>query len=138
MRQSLLRLLPARLARRLGYEIALHDPAAVAAAIEDNLASARAGHDVELRAALRKLTGPLEFQPGLLALHRESAEVVIYLCGVAAASETNLNLNDPRQHALYRALLDALTASEKLRTLVADAALLALPADEAAAELQHL
>ncbi|WP_043478068.1 hypothetical protein [Kitasatospora sp. MBT66] len=138
MRESLLRLLPARLARRLGYHLALHDPAALAVAIENNLAAARAGHDVELRAALRKLTVPLEFQPGLLDLHQESAEIVIYLCGVAAASETNLDLHDPRQRALYRALLDALTASEKLRTLVAEATLLALPADESSAELQHL
>ncbi|WP_404870984.1 hypothetical protein ACI1MP_37675 (plasmid) [Kitasatospora griseola] len=137
MRQSLLRLLPARIVRRLGYEPALHDPAALAAAIEANLDRARAGHDTELRAALRKLTGPLEFQPGLLDLHQESADIVVYLRGVAAASETNLDLNDPRQRALYRALLDALSASEQFRARVAEAASLALPADESTAELQN-
>ncbi|MGW4806413.1 hypothetical protein [Kitasatospora sp. NPDC004272] len=137
MNQRLLRLLPARLAHRLGYRLALHDPADLAAALEANLDRARADRDAETRAALSKLTAPLEFQPGLVDLHQEIADVVIYLCGVAAASETNLDLHDPRQRALYRALLEALTASEKLRTRVAEAAALALPIDENAAELQH-
>ncbi|MEU5388045.1 hypothetical protein ACFVT9_29360 [Kitasatospora cineracea] len=138
MRQSLLRFLPDRLVHRLGYHLALHDPADLAAVLETNLERARAGRDTELSAAMKKLTGPLEFQPGLVDLHQESADIVVYLCGAAAAAETNLDLHDPRQRALYRALLEVLTASEKLRTLVADAALHALPVDESTTELQHI
>ncbi|MFD7734307.1 hypothetical protein ACFV6F_28510 [Kitasatospora phosalacinea] len=133
MRQSLLRLLPARIARRLGYEIALHDPAAVAAAVEANLENSRAHHEADLQAALTKLTGPLEFQPGLLALHQEAAEIVVYLAGVGAAAENNLDRAEPGQEELYWAVLDALTAAEALRQRTAAAALLALPA----AALQH-
>ncbi|GLW73670.1 hypothetical protein Kpho02_59690 [Kitasatospora phosalacinea] len=136
MRQSLLRLLPDRLARRFGYEMALHDPAAVAAEIETSLADARAHHEAELRAALSKLTGPLECQPGLLDLHREAADIVVYLAGVGAAAENNLDRTDPGQEELYWAVLDALTAAEALRERTAAAALLALPA-QSAASLQH-
>ncbi|MFJ9777133.1 hypothetical protein ACIRVF_38860 [Kitasatospora sp. NPDC101157] len=134
----LLRFLPARLVRRLGRELALHDPAALAAALEANPTAARASHDAELRSALRKLTGPLEFQPGLVGLHQESADVVIYLRSLAAAAETNLDLNDPGQYALYRELLDSLRAAEELRQRVAAAASRALPAAQSTAELQYL
>ncbi|MEE1783066.1 hypothetical protein PUR71_09070 [Streptomyces sp. SP17BM10] len=133
----LLRLLPARLVRRLGYELALHDPAALAAALEANLDAARAGQETETRTALSKLTSPLEFQPGLVDLHQESADIAVYLYGLAAAAETNLHLHDPAQRALYRALLDTVRAAEELRSRVAAAASLALPADESTAELQY-
>ncbi|WP_327071913.1 hypothetical protein [Kitasatospora sp. NBC_01302] len=134
----LLRFLPARLARRLGYEFALHDPAALAAALEANYAAASAGHDTDLHAALQKLTSPLAFQPGLVGLHQESADVVVYLCSLAAAAETNLDLNDPGQYALYRELLDSVRAAEELRQRVAAAASRALPVAQSSAELQHL
>jgi hypothetical protein len=132
----LLRFLPARLARRLGYELALHDPAALAATLKANLDAARAGHDAELRTALRKLTGLLAFQPGLVDLHQESADIVIHLCSLAAAAETNLDLDDPGPYALYRELLDTVRVAEELRQRVAAAATRALPAAESTAELQ--
>lgn len=134
----LLRFLPARLVRRLGHELALHDPAALAAALEANLDAARAGHDAELRSALRKMTGPLAFQPGLVDLHQESADIVVYLCSLVAAAETNLDLDNPGQYALYRELLDSLRTAEELRQRVAAAASRALPAAPSTAELQHL
>ncbi|MFI9365986.1 hypothetical protein ACIG5E_33785 [Kitasatospora sp. NPDC053057] len=134
----LLRFLPARLMRRLGYELALHDPAALAAALEANLDTARAGHDAELRAALWKMTSLLAFQPGLVDLHQESADIVVYLCSLAAAAETNLDLDDPGQYALYRELLHALRTAEDLRQRVAAAASRALPAAQSTAELQYL
>ncbi|RKE02929.1 hypothetical protein [Streptomyces sp. TLI_171] len=131
MRQLLLRFLPDRLTRRLGYDSALLDLADVATALEDNVDRARVRDEADHQAALRKLTGPLEFQPGLLALHEESAEIVGYLCGLAAAAETNLDRTDPGQRALCQALLEAITASEELRNRVAVTALLALPKDSA-------
>ncbi|MFD8597680.1 hypothetical protein ACFV1L_22020 [Kitasatospora sp. NPDC059646] len=133
---NLHRFLPEHLAPLLGYEPALDDPAAVAAAVEDNLAAAQASHDPTQRVALHRLTGPLEFQSGLLGLHREIADRTVYLYSLAGASETNLDLDDPDQRALYRALLRTVDASEQLRARLAEAAALALPAG-AAAELQH-
>ncbi|MBP0453994.1 hypothetical protein J5Y04_31295 [Kitasatospora sp. RG8] len=138
MNGRLLRFLPARLLRRLGYHLALHDPAALAAVLETNLDAARAARPADLRRALARSTSPLEFQPGLVGLHRETADIVVYLCNAAAASETNLDLRDPDQRQLYQDLLAAVGAAVELRLRVAAAASRALPASaESAAELQH-
>ncbi|MFJ1796525.1 hypothetical protein [Kitasatospora griseola] len=138
MNGRLLRLLPAFLLRRLGHGLAYADQDALAAALEDNLDTARAGHPADLSKALRLLTSPLDFQPGLVGLHQESADIVVYLCGLAAASETHLDLRDPDQHRLYKDLLAAVRAAEELRLRVATAATHTLPdADRDAVELQH-
>ncbi|MFH9354001.1 hypothetical protein [Kitasatospora sp. NPDC017646] len=84
------------------------------------------------------MTGPLAFQPGLVDLHQESADIVVYLCSLVAAAETNLDLDNPGQYALYRELLDSLRTAEELRQRVAAAASRALPAAPSTAELQHL
>ncbi|MFF0415605.1 hypothetical protein ACFYUY_34905 [Kitasatospora sp. NPDC004745] len=137
-RRNLLQLLPARMLHRFGYHLALHDPAALAAVLESNLDAARAARPADLRRALARSTSPMEFQPGLIGLHREAADNVVYLCNAAAASETNLDLHDPDQRQLYQDLLATVGAAEELRLRVATAAAHTLPTHaESASELQH-
>ncbi|MFE2727051.1 hypothetical protein [Kitasatospora sp. NPDC059327] len=137
-RRHLLPLLPARLLRRFGHHTALHDPAALAAALEADLDAVNEGRPTDLARALERSTAPADFQPGLLGLHREAAGIVGYLCSAAAASETHLDLHDPDQRRLYQDLLDAVRAAEELRLRVAEAASHALPAlAESTTALQH-
>ncbi|MFE2412327.1 hypothetical protein ACFXDE_28665 [Kitasatospora sp. NPDC059408] len=138
MNGRLLRLLPARLLRRLGYGAVYVDQDALAAVLEADLDTARAGQPADLRKALERLTSPLEFQPGLAALHRETADTVVYLCNLVSASETHLDLHDPDQHRLYEDLVAAARAAEDLRLCVATATARTLPVpDTTTAELQH-
>ncbi|MFF4344273.1 hypothetical protein ACFY00_30640 [Kitasatospora sp. NPDC001540] len=128
MFQRLLRFLPDGLVSPLGYR-PVYGPADLAAALAANYDAAHAAQNAESRIARRRLTSPLMFQVGLLDLHREAADIVVFLRADLAAAESNLDLDDPAQRTLHQALLDALQAAEDLRLHVATAAARSLPAE---------
>ncbi len=134
MTTQLLRLLPARLLRALGYHQAHTDPAGLNAELEDNRVAARAAQPADLAKALPRLAVLLDFQPGLVDLHRDQVDTAAYLNTLAAAAESNLNLSDPDHHALYWDLIAAARAAEDLERAVATAATRTLPTTE----LQHI
>ncbi|MDH6709876.1 hypothetical protein P3T27_006625 [Kitasatospora sp. MAA19] len=137
MTGQLLRLLPARLLRALGYHDAHLDPAELDSTLEAAHTEAWAVQPADLRKALPNLIQPIHFQPGLVDLYRDQAHTTAYLNTLAAAAETNLDLTAPDQRALYAGLLAAARAAEDFERQVAAVAARSLPASPAPAELQH-
>ncbi|WP_327071910.1 hypothetical protein [Kitasatospora sp. NBC_01302] len=137
MTARLLRLLPARLLRALGYHYAHLEPAELATALEDAHTDAWSVQPADLRKALPRLTEPGHFQPGLVDLHREQAHTTAYLNTLAAAAEINLDPADPDQRALYADLLAAARAAEDFERQIAAATTRTLPTIPASAALQH-
>ncbi|MFJ5122944.1 hypothetical protein [Kitasatospora sp. NPDC088548] len=113
---------PRFLARALGHGRATEDRTALAAALTAAHDRAWTTQPAEARTMQRALTGPLNFQAALLDLHRDQAAVTAYLNSLAGASETNLNLADPDQRALYQALIDAARQAEQLEQRIRHAA----------------
>ena len=136
MATKLLRLLPARLLRALGYSQALTDPTELAAALEDARVAAWTAQPADFAKALPRLVSPLDFQPGLVDLHLDQAHTAAYLNTLATAAETNLAFSDPDQRGLYADLVTAARAAEQLERAVASAATRTLPTTTA--ELQHI
>ncbi|MGW4651335.1 hypothetical protein [Kitasatospora sp. NPDC004289] len=128
MNAKLQRLLPARLLRGLGYNRAHTDPAGLHAELEDNRVAAWLAQPADLAKALPRLAAPLDFQPGLVGLHAEQVDTAAYLNTLAASAESNLNLADADQRALYADLIAAARAAEQLERAVAAAAVSTLPA----------
>lgn len=119
---SLPRLLPRFLARALGYAKATEARADLAAELEIAHADARASMPANTARAIRRLREPINFQPGLLDLYDDQAATTAYLYTLMAAAETNLDLADPDQRALYQALASAARNADAFREALAHAA----------------
>jgi hypothetical protein len=97
---------------RLGR--AFENPTELTHAMEDSRSEVWSYLPAQTRKTTRALTGMLNFQPGLVSLHRDQTTTTAYLYTLVAAAETNLNLADPTERALYTQLHTAARQSETL------------------------
>lgn len=114
--------LPRFLARRAGYYQAFQDRTELTTALATAHTAAWAAQPADVRKAVTRLPNPRSFQPGLVDLHRDHAVTTAYLFALANAAETNLDLADPEQRALYQDLLDAAHRSQALEAALVTAA----------------
>lgn len=117
------RWIPSSFTRAFGLRRAFEDRTELSHVMEDSRSEVWSYLPAQTRKATRALTSPLRFQPGLVHLHRDQATTTAYLYALTAAAETNLDLQDPTERALYRELHIAARQSETLdRFLVTVAA----------------
>ncbi|MEV7218176.1 hypothetical protein AB0O31_34405 [Kitasatospora cineracea] len=128
-RRTLFPFLTARLRRTRRPDVltAHLDPGALVTILDSDRTAAREFLLADYGQALANLPAPLNFQPGLLGEHYGAAHLTAYLCSLAAAAETNLDLNDPGQRALYDDLTAAANTAGQLQDLIASATTRTLP-----------
>jgi hypothetical protein len=110
--------LASRIARISGLRRAFADQTELTQAMEIDRTQVWAGQPAQSRKTAKALTGMLRYQPGLVHLHRDQVTTTAYLYSLTAAAETNLDLADPTERALYRQLLTAASHSEALDRLL--------------------
>lgn len=113
------RWIPSSLARRVfGLFRAYEDQDELTQVMDVDRTRVWAGQAAQASQAVKQLPGLIHFQPGLISLHRGQVTTTAYLYALAAAAETNLDLQNPDQRALYRELHTAARQSDALDRLL--------------------
>lgn len=108
-------------ARALGIHTVCDDATALATALERIRTALWARQRQEALAAARQLRTPLAFQSPLVDVYRDQVNNSVRLNTLAAAAETNLNLDSADRRAVYQSLIDAARQSESMERVLAAA-----------------